>query len=161
MKYWFTVLASLFLLGTAQAADTGVWYNPARNGDGINLITRDSTLVVYYYTYRDDVQVIPPSVSPEPPIVDPIAPNSAVWYLGLAHDYDGESATGILYIGEAFSYPLVSNNAVGEAQEVGRFTILRDGEGWTLEVDYSWNYLVPWYVSLYDTHEFPVALITK
>lgn len=162
MKNWFiATLASIFLIGTAYAADTGVWYNPERNGDGINLITKDATVVLYYYTYRDDVKLIPPSVSPEPPVVDPIAPNTATWYLGLAHDYDGESASGILYIGEAYSYPEVFDNAVGEAAEVGTFTLLRDGEGWTLKVKYSWNYLVPWYVSLYDVHEFPKALITK
>jgi len=155
------LLTSLLLLGTAQAADTGVWFNPERSGDGINLITRDETLVVYFYTYRDNVTILPPSVSPEPPTVDPIAPNSAAWYLGLANDYDGESATGILYVGQAINYPFVTGTVVANAYEVGTFEIVRNGEGWTLDISYSWNYLIPWYVSFYGVHDFPVPLITK
>jgi hypothetical protein len=162
MKNWFiALLASLLFVGTAQAADTGLWHNPARNGEGINLITRDSTLVLFFYTYRDNVTSIPPSVSPAPPFVEPVGQNSTVWYIGQADNFNGESASGVLYGAEAEDYPNASQNEVGEVEEVGTFYLLRDGDGWILEIDYSWNYLVPWFVSLYDVHEFPTALITK
>jgi hypothetical protein len=160
-KYWYTLLASLFLFGTAQAADTGVWYNPDRSGEGINLITRNQTLVLFFYTYRDELHAVPPSVSPAPPAIPQEAPNTTTWYIGQAENWDGESATGYLYAAEAFNYPFAVEFDVGATEAVGKFELVKDGEGWLLEVKYHLNYLVPWHVSLYDVHSFPVPLITK
>jgi len=162
MKNWiFAILASVLFLGTAHAADTGLWYDPERDGEGINVITRNSTLVFFFYTYRDNVHLIPPSVSPDPPSLVPEEPNTPIWYMGQAEDYDGKIANGTLYTGEALDYPNAVETSLASVEEVGTFTLFRDGDGWILEINYSWNYLVPWFVSLYDVHNFPVALITK
>lgn len=162
MKNWFiATLLSLLFAGTVQAADTGLWFNPARAGEGINIITRDTTLVVFFYSYRDNTYSIPPSVSPAPPFVEPVGQNSSVWYFGQANNYNGESASGVFYGAEAFDYPDAFQNEVGSVEQIGTFYLLRDGDGWILEIEYSWNYLVPWFVSVYDVHEFPLALITK
>lgn len=162
MKYFITaVLAGLLFFGTAQAADTGLWYDPERSGEGINIITRDKTLVIFFYTYRDTEHPIPPTVSPAPPVVPFVAPNSSVWYYGQAENFDGELATGFLYGAEAFDYPFSVEFDVGAVEKVGIFELVRDGEGWLLEVTYQYNHIVPWHVSLYDVHSFPVPLITK
>jgi len=155
------VLAGLLAFGTAQADSTGVWHNPDRNGEGISLIDRGETLVVYFYTYRDVSHPIPPTVSSEPPVVEPAQPNTSAWYLGVAEDFDGESASGIFYATEAFNYPDADDGAVASVEEVGRFTLVRDGDGWILEIDYSYNYLIPWHATVYGIHEFPTAIITK
>jgi len=162
MKYFVTaLLTSLLFFNTARAADTGVWFNPDRNGEGINIITNDDTLVFFFYTYRDSIHSVPPVVSPAPPDVPQVGPNLPVWYIGQADNFDGESAEGILYAAEAFDFPFVVEFELGTVNEVATFELVRDGEGWLLEVKYRWNYLVPWYVSLYNVHSFTAPLITK
>ena len=159
-KYWYALFATLFLTGAAQA-DTGLWYNPERTGEGINLISQDKTLVVFFYTYRDLVTVIPPVVSPALPVQPSVCPNTTAWYIGQADNFDGETASGVLYGAEGIDYPRTVESYAGLIEEVGTFTLLRDGDGWILEIEESANSLVPWHASLYDSHDFPVPLLTK
>lgn len=160
MKHLITLLATLLLFGTVQAADNGLWYNPERNGEGLNLTTRDSTCVLFFYTYVDNSDLVPPSVSPPPPAVKLKHQNSAVWYYGQGADYNGETCTGNFYFAEAFDYPEAIEGEVGHVDIVGTFALVRDGDGWLLDISYKVNFSVPWYVSFYDLHDFPVPLIT-
>ena len=150
----------LFLLALpAMAADNGVWFNSERNGEGINLITRDEVALIYFFTYVDNTDTIPPSGSPVPPEVPLINKNSTTWYLAVGFDYNGEQATGDIYVAQARNYPIAIDGALADAEKVGTFTLLRLDDGWLLDVNYAWNYIIPWYVSLYDIHEFPTPFV--
>ena len=161
MKYISAILASLFLFSAAYAADTGVWYTPARNGEGINVITRGPTQLVYFYTYRDDTVLnIPPTVSPAPPELEQVGKNLPAWYLGIAQNFDGQSSSGEVYAAEAYNFPFAIDGSVAAGEQVGTFELVRSGEGWILNIEYSLNYIIPGYVSFYGVHEFSTPLVT-
>jgi hypothetical protein len=148
------------LTAPLMAADNGLWFNPERDGEGINLITKEDVAVVFFFTYVDQPQPIPPTVSPAPPVVELVNSNSSTWYIGQAGNYDGDSASGKLYAASGLDYPLSVADSVGFTEQVGSFTLVRLDDGWLLDVTWTWNTLVPWYVSLYDLHEFPTPLLT-
>jgi hypothetical protein len=160
MKALLGLLLLLVLGSPAQAADNGLWYNASRSGEGINLITRDNTAVVFFYTYSDVITEVPPVVSPAPPEVDPMPANLPIWFYGQADDYDGDSATGTLYVGEAFEYPASFENEVGVVDAIGTFTLTRQDDGWVMDVSYLVNDSIPWYASIYSTFTFETPLLT-
>lgn len=162
MKYLYSILLilSTFLCSTAFGNSAGVYYNPDRSGEGISVTTSGDTLVLFFYTYRDEVTSIPPSISPAPPDVAPQFDNSSTWYIAQSTNYDGNVATGPIYLSEAASYPDVVSGGLNALEQVGTFTANYDGSGWTLTVDYEVNLVLPWFSSLYYTeYDFSVGLI--
>ena len=77
MKF-LNVLFVLLMIGLCRAAvaDTGMFYNPERDGEGIIVTIEKDVLAFAFFTYFDPnaVNVRPPVVSPAPPDVDIVLP---------------------------------------------------------------------------------------
>ena len=73
MKY---ILALLLALATTVQAQTGMFYNPERDGEGIIVTIVGDTLGFALFTYFDAnaVNEVPPVVSPAPPDVELVFP---------------------------------------------------------------------------------------
>ena len=68
-------LICLLLMATANA-QTGMFYNPERNGEGIIVTIDGDVLAFAFFTHFDPnaVNEMPPVVSPPAPSVDPVLP---------------------------------------------------------------------------------------
>lgn len=147
-----TIILALFS-STLFAAEAGVFYNPDRDGEGATVFTDGSSLALFFYTYRDEVVIRPPEVSPSYPLPGPelVCVNEPIWYLLQADDYDGQSASGNAYTGIAFSYPYPVGKNLSDVQQIGTFFLNRDQDGFDLMIDWVENDVVSPYVSLYDS----------
>jgi hypothetical protein len=105
---------------TAQAAESGIFYDPTRDGEGVTVFIDESQFVGFFYTYRDEDHGTPPSVSPAPPFVPTCCFNEPNWFVLQADNFDGEVGSGVVYMGEAIEYPgsfnipEVTGNGTGE-----------------------------------------------
>ena len=141
-RFYILLLALLIGGGTSNllAGDSGAYDNPARNGEGIVLVRRDNIMVVYLFTYGEEVCGLPiPAVpSPEPegwPEGYDCQPIGQRWFIG-ADGMDSENVvSGLLYITDGFHYPTGQNGVVGTETAVGVYTLVRADGGWLLAVD--------------------------
>jgi hypothetical protein len=138
MKF-LTLLLTLFC---SAAIAGGAYYNPLLDGEGVLAFERDNQYALWFFTYTDDNNSVPPAVSPAPP-----APkisqcrNCPIWYVGLSNDWEDGVGTGTLYLAQPLSYPeigVTSDGTPGLANliEIGAFVAVEDddGEGYTLDV---------------------------
>lgn len=138
MKTFFLVIALLCFSLSAVAADSGLYYNTSRSGEGLSL-HRDGDLVAgFFFTYGGDCEevVVPitPYVSPAVILSDPL--NGQRWFM-ISGDLlvDDTYAVGLLYQTGGVNYPLgLSPNGVGAAVVVGEYLLERSGDGWSLTV---------------------------
>lgn len=152
MKYFITLCAAclLFVSTALFTAESGIFYNPDRDGEGITFFADGEQAVLFFYTYCDDNYVIPPPVSPAPPPIDELeCANQPVWFVGQASNFDGESASGQLFLSEAVEYPFAVEDRVGLIEVVGNFVLERNGAGWELTVEFVYNPFLPKEASLY------------
>lgn len=130
----------MILLSTSVMAG-GTYYNPERDGEGVSVFTRDDTLVFQFYTYYDRSYSITPVPSPAPgPGGEITCANEAVWYLGIADNWDGMEATGDLYLSRPLDYPYVGvrvdgTDGLNEIVKVGVFSMIPDDDGFDLVVE--------------------------
>ena len=129
-------LILLLLCGSAFA--DGVYHDPARPGEGIVVLERDTQVVFYFFSYADPKGSGAPTVSPPPPPPEvQQKKNSQAWYFGLSDDFDGEVGTGKVYVTKAANgYParLRRDGSTGSVVEVGTFVIERSGDGYSLDI---------------------------
>jgi len=132
-------LLSLLIAGSALAGDSGLYFNKARNGEGISLYRNGDTVVFFLFTYGGlDQEIgvpIYPWVSPTPGITDPQV-NGQRWFLsGGVPLVDDSYAEGILYQTAGINYPTrLAPNGVGGTLPVANFLLERSGDGWDLLV---------------------------
>lgn len=118
---------------TAQAGDSGQYFDPERNGEGIILQRSGDLVVTFLFTYGFEIcgLPIPPIPSPEPPILpDGCEPIGQRWFFG-ADEIVGNVVSGILFVTEGTTAP----DTVGEEIPVGAYTMVREGDGWLFAVD--------------------------
>lgn len=148
------LLALLFsLTASAQTYLAGVYYNPARDGEGATVFVRDGEFAMFFYSYLDNMSVIPPTVSPyiPPAYVAVECVNTPIWYLLQGSDWDGEAGTGEIYVGVPGNYPASVDGQVATSAKIGTFFVLKDREGFDLTVLYENNGFIPAYMSIYST----------
>lgn len=186
MKYLFALILLLPLIATAQ---TGIYYDETRDGEGITAYDDGERLVFYFYTYGgEDCDLIEgPVVSAQScevvtataecpndkqgePLCAPVTVDQTVcvtaeadsiikscdlngqrWFFGV-EEWDGEDATGVLYLAEGVNYPEGVFNpdvwkgvTVGDPEVAGLYQIIWGGEekGYHLEVIHWGDTLMP------------------
>jgi hypothetical protein len=161
MKYLLALLL-IICVGSAQA-ESGFYFNPDRNGEGIILtIDKDSRLAWAFFTYWDDKISVPPVVSPPPPpppfvVITPQLQNQQTWLIGNGVYLDN-IAIGKAWISKAISYPNVVGESLDEKITVGNFLIEGFKGGFYLSLDC--NNLLP--KSIYmcsNTYKFTRKII--
>lgn len=128
---------ALFTSTAAVAQDSGVYFNPEADGEGIVLIRNGDLFVTYLFTYGEDIcgLPVPPVVSPEPEVVEGegCVGNGQRWFVG-ADEATGDFVTGFLYVTDGIDYPAALDGKVATETKVGVYTLARDGTGWALFV---------------------------
>lgn len=132
MKAFLIVVLMAFSLA-AWAGDSGLYFNPDRNGEGISLQRNGDTVVTYFYTYGAETCPDPdlPTVSPVPDEIV-CGHDGQRWFLAV-DDIVGNVVSGLLYITEGQNYP--GSGTVGDETPVGTYTLVRDGDGWAMAVN--------------------------
>jgi len=116
----------------AFAGDSGDYFDLDKNGEGLNLGRNGDTIFFKYYTYGGDSECGEPVVSPSIPTCEL---NGQRWFFGVdTYNEISESLTGNFYITEGVDFPFGADGNVGDATIVGRYTLVRDLEGWALFV---------------------------
>jgi hypothetical protein len=159
-KFLLCILLYAGLINAATADSAGVYFEPARNGEGAAIFTQDDTFAAFIYTYRDNDDSLPPVVGPSPPRVGNRCTNATTWYVAQATNFDGSTASGVIYSGEAIEFPFAFDDSVAAVESVGTFTAAKVGKGWDISITYSENPLVDQTDSLYSLDfQFRVPLI--
>lgn len=136
---FLTLLLTLLISGAVMAGDSGLYYDPDYDGEGISLQRNDNTIVVFLYTYGgEDAEIpveVPPFLSPQYPLEEPL--NGQRWFLTSNCELQNEeTCTGVMYGTGGINYPVpLEPNGIGAPVVVGEFELLRVGEGWYLVVD--------------------------
>jgi hypothetical protein len=153
MKYFITILTCfLFLSATpVMSAESGIFFDPTRDGEGATIFVDDSQFVLFFYTYRDSVYDIPPTVGPPMPPVEVCCENQPTWFIAQGNDFDGDSGTGVVYMGQGVDYPVGAGSLVGETSPIGTFEVVRNGDGFDFVVTWELNELLPQYATVYRT----------
>jgi hypothetical protein len=158
MKYKFIAILTIITLGVAWItyseahnvvvppdgpSDSGVFYNPDADGEGIVLTRSGDNIVFYFYTYHpedgcwnskiegcNDQRWFVSSLSPL--VKETFATGTLFATIGLGFD----SCVG----GRAVTIPestatVVQNGSCYQLIPVGDFLLTRDGEGWSLLVE--------------------------
>ncbi len=145
MKYFLLVLLTLCLavLATvatlAHAGDSGLYYDQTRDGEGIVLLCDSDVCVLYLFTYGAET-CGEPVVSPSLPGDNCIADGQRWFFAVDVFNEIKQSMTGSLFITVGREYPdgVFGDNpfvsTVGESKIVGRYTLIRGGDGWQLFV---------------------------
>lgn len=136
----FTLCLTAFCLTPVViAGDSGLYYDQSRNGEGITLLRNGDTVVFYFFTYGAKT-CGEPVVSPSLPGEDCIADGQRWFFAADTFNEFQQSVTGSLFITAGVEYPegLTGENllmsTVGEAEIVGRYMLVRGGDGWHLFV---------------------------
>jgi len=163
-KNLFTFFTTAFLLISAplMAAESGIFFDPDRNGEGATIFVDDNQAVLFFYTYCDESYDIPPAVSPLPPLVELDCANEPLWFLAQSSNFDGETGDGSIFMGEAINYPNASSEStVAAIDTVGTFTLIRSGDGFEMTVDWVQNPFLPQGVNLYNSTFFFTSPLLK
>lgn len=137
MKYLLPLILLFASFYAFAEPPSGSYYNPDRDGEGLIVYVRDSTLVFYFFTYYDRFTSVEPTVSPAPP--DPVeisCKNEGVWFIGIAQDWDGQGASGDVLLARALDYPNVDpiTNQLQAMIKIGGFTATAQEGGFDLIV---------------------------
>lgn len=117
---------------------TGVYYNPDRDGEGIVAFTDDERIVFYVYTYGAELCA---TERVEPLVIQEVCTNNGQrWFFG-ADPWNGRAATGFLFATEGVEYPKGKPDPsnpygviVGEPTAVGFYVIDYTELGYRLAV---------------------------
>jgi len=145
MKCKLLLLLALvsFNVSAQDWPDSGLWFDPARDGEGLNITVHKGSIVAFVYTYGEY------DCNPyEPPVVSPSVKGSDCdnfgqrWFF-ISGDkmVDGE-AQGFLYLTQGVNFPHgIQNPAdpfqqiVGEPYAVGIYILRRTkNDGWDMLV---------------------------
>ena len=140
MKKLFFILLTLCLVTIASAGDSGLYYDQSRNGEGISILRNGDTVALYFYTYgAEHCDAADPQVSPS--LGEICTFSGQRWFFAVdTYSEFQQSLTGSLFITRGLEYPdgLSGENpfvsTVGEAEIVGRYTLVRGGDGWQMFV---------------------------
>lgn len=136
LALWFLLLVSVTASVTAQAGDSGTYFDTERNGEGIVVQRNGDLIVTFLFTYGQVLCGLPirPQVSPEPP--EPVSdcqPQGQRWFLA-ADEIVGNVVSGLLLQTEAVNFPVGRSGVVGIEVVVGAYTLVRDGDGWLMSI---------------------------
>lgn len=139
MKYILAALLALMTL-PAFAMDSGLYFNPERDGEGINLIRNGDKVVFYFYTYQPHERCWNVEV-PEGSLVTDDNCNEQRWFLSAGDKLQEDTIEGWLYIGLGTGYPKCLPNpedpflsVCGDAHIIGRYIMARNQNGWRMIV---------------------------
>ncbi len=147
MKYFKLLLILLFAMVAAApiyAADTGLFYDAERDGEGL-LVMRDERLIVtYFFTYGASScdEDYKPDVGPLLPEFYDCGNQGQRWFF-TSDKWNGEDmeATGFIFMASGVDYPKgipdVTNpfvQIVGEAIPVGVYILRPAGDGYQMLV---------------------------
>jgi len=130
-------LILLLLSSTLMAGESGLYFDPERNGEGISVHRSGDTVVTFLFTYGALFcdGVIEPTVSPS--LTPEDCDLSGQRYFFATDDIDefDTAVSGALFITSGRNYPDGIIDEVGEAQAVGVYTLVRKGDGFLMAVD--------------------------
>ena len=140
MKYFLIgllLLASGLAYARDTSSDSGLYFNPDRDGEGLALHRSGKTVAAFVFTYggaeAEVPQPIGPFFSPQIPLDEPL--NGQRWFMISGDPLIGDVATGILYITGGVNYPdVLQPLSIGTAEAVGNYELSRNGDGWDLIV---------------------------
>lgn len=132
MKNLFVILITL-LLSTSAVAQSGFFYNPERDGEGISVVIDGDTVAFALYTYWDATHAVPPIVSPAPPPAITPCHNCAIWYVGTG-EWMKDSSTGKMYMSVPIDYPHSIDGNLDVQFSIGTYLLTTGGEGYKLSV---------------------------
>jgi hypothetical protein len=138
----FLPLLLLLLSGTLFAADSGLYYDAERDGEGILMLRNGDTVVTYMFTYGEDNCPDTDPV-PSPSTVDDDDEcdlNGQRWFFGVdEYEEISEEVAGTLYMGVGTNYPVGVQDKfdpfvmnVGQAVPAGEYILRRREDGWRM-----------------------------
>ena len=133
MKYLLFILLLFAFPVMADVPENGLFYDPDRNGEGINIYTRDDKVQFTLYTYIQRCRY--PHYDDEYLIVDENyywCRKQQAWFFTGAHPIDDGEAVGILFLGNP--YDDVDFTDLEEFLDVGVFFLKKTQTGYRLRV---------------------------
>ncbi len=134
MKTLLMILLTFLLAFSVpvMAGDSGDYFDPGRNGEGLNFGRNGDVVFWKFYTYGAEANCGEPVVSPS---VQECELNGQRWFFGVdTFNNLTQVLNGNVLITEGLSYPTSDGGDVGEAIIVGLYTMVRDGKGWAMFV---------------------------
>jgi hypothetical protein len=145
MRYLLTILLLAFSL-PALAGDSGSYYDPDVDGQGMQLSRHGDTIQIFVYTY-DDWQGCPGVNLPNGGLATPQNCSENRWFYSAGDTISkgDQQIEGWLYMGIGLNYPKGLPDLadpfkvqVGEGMLIGRYIMQRtlgiNGPGWALVV---------------------------
>lgn len=142
MKY-LVALILMFVTASAfsEGPDSGLYFNPERDGEGINLIRNGDVIVFYFFTYEPASECWNISI-PDGGLVTEENCHEQRWFLSSGDIIEDDKVVeGWLYTAVGLGYPkcLVTpdnpfDSICGEAHIVGRYIMSRFNDGWRMIV---------------------------
>ena len=150
MMFWLCLSIAISTApAQALAGDSGLWFDPTRDGEGLNLNIHDGRVVAFLYTYGEyDCNPVldngSPSVGPVAPVVkgNDCDIFGQRWFFISGDKLTDDEASGFLYLTEGVNFPAgiqdpenPFNQIVGEAFPVGIYILRKSAfGGWDLLV---------------------------
>lgn len=130
-------LMLLLFTSTLLAGDSGLYFDPDRNGEGISIHRTNGVLTMFFYTYGALFcdGVIEPVVSPSLPGDDCDFRGQRWFYSSDPINEEDTIVSGTFYITSGFNYPEGLNSEVSILDEVGTYILVRSGSGFLMAVD--------------------------
>ena len=120
------VLLAVMFTPTVMAADSGLYYDSERVGEGISLHRNGDTVVFYFYTYghEDCFEV-------EELEFEEICDEDGQRWFFAADEINpiSEVLTGFMYMTHGLDYPFGGFGKVGFTDVIGAYTLKRNGVG--------------------------------
>ena len=148
-------LILLLICGSAFAGDSGTYFNPERDGEGLQLTRSGDTVQFFFYTY-DDHQGCYGLDIPDGGLANHDNCHETRWFLSSGdtiNDKDDQPVEGWLYTGLGLHYPKCLLNpddpflsVCGQAYIAGRYLLARSGTG-------GWRMVVIKYGELLDKED--------
>jgi len=155
------LLALLLLFSASVMAESGFFYDPTRDGEGIFVtIDKNHRIAFALFTYWDEDTSTAPKPSPTPPPTELellLTGNAPIWYTGVGVYFEN-AAIGELELSVATNYPEVSDDSLGDTYVVGTFLIVPHKLGFSLTVDCN-NLMPPDTFICTETYTFTDKLI--
>ena len=133
---WLMLLTTT-LYAQAGSPDSGVYFDPARSGEGISLSRDGDTILFFMFTYGEEI-CGPIEPEPSPPSKEPddgCNINGQRWLFGFG-DISSNVVSGELFLTDGVDYPFADRGFVGDESPVGDFLLVKDEVGWVLVVSH-------------------------
>jgi len=135
------VLCALLFGATLQAADSGLYMDETRSGEGITLTRAGDIVQFFFFTYEPSTDCWNFANLPEVTDWNEHSCHEARWFLTGGDELIGDTVTGFLYATVGIDYPLgISDpddpfaSVVGDDFVIGLYILRRQGDGWRLVV---------------------------